>query len=651
MGPRTGDGDYASIDPAALRGAADSLQRSVDNVHSHVPGLQAEFGRLGVDAAKLGTLTQIASAISDLIPQLRRRQSMAEQLVAEAPANGKVAYFQGDLLGQFQTVAAATAQAHIDAEQVNHARDHKQPVPQSVYDHLQKYGYDPDYAAAFVNDIGTKGVTWLLVDMHYTDDPGEKPDETKLRALGTTLATASYRVNFDSKYLHDINMNLRDLDISTNAVGSVSLFAPMLNYGVWSEKSLDNIADLVLNKDGKINVDTTGPIDGDAVKFVFTGLSHNGIAAGNYFAKNKDWLYDTGKYSPATYAGGPADQAFADFVRVATVDSRDDFARWALNGGPQQNTAEQNANWLINKVGKDDFDRWSEAMSLTFANIGSEYLDSFVSTLSSPVDVSGLNAPWLAVNASEGTWKKFFQQGMLSDKGLLTLSGAFKAKAGDLDDQLNNEVSKGQHAGTNNTSYLDPDRATAWLRYARNQLQVDFGDALTAADDKVNKDYQDRVDGITGLVSKGLDWLTDPKGIPKDIESMATGAVKDWVAGEVGGLLAGKKPQLPGDKISIDDTALDSRSDYANDAIAQYNDGLAAHPEQPWAGSYNDGDVHWDGKPSLYEDPKHPFTNPDGSVKSISEIKNDPQALQAFVQWLQDPNVQSHVAVTAGRPN
>jgi len=84
--------EYASIDPGALRTAADSLQKSVDGVNGQIPGLKGDFGWFGIPTAHLDTLTTTASKLGDLIPELRRRQSMAEQLVAQNPAGGKIAY-------------------------------------------------------------------------------------------------------------------------------------------------------------------------------------------------------------------------------------------------------------------------------------------------------------------------------------------------------------------------------------------------------------------------------------------------------------------------------------------------------------------------------------------------------------------------------
>jgi hypothetical protein len=132
---------------------------------------------------------------------------------------------------------------------------------------------------------------------------------------------------------------------------------------------------------------------------------------------------------------------------------------------------------------------------------------------------------------------------------------------------------------------------------------------------------------------------------------MGEDAVKDWVGGKITDLIAGEKPELPSSKIHIEDTGLDGRSDYANDAIKQYNTLLGLDPKHPWQGSYNDGDVSWDGGTDIYNDPHHPFVNGDGTIKPISEIKTDPVALKSFIDWLQDPNVQSHVAATEGRPN
>lgn len=631
---RIDGGDYASIDPGALKSAADVLQRAVDGVHNSISGLKGEFASYGIDTSGISTLEKIASGLESLIPELRRRQSMARQLVAENPSGGKVAYFQGDLLGQFKTVAAAVAAAHIDAAAVQHARDHHEAVPHSVYDHLQHYGYDPDYAEAFVNEVGAKGVAYLLLDAEYTEMPGDKPDETKMSALGNTLATASYRVSFDKDYIKQLNYALRDLNVNTNATGAVNVLAPMLTYGEWSERSLTNIADTAFNwKHDYSNFDTTGSIDGQAISDIFTGFTHNPVAAGDYFSNHREDLYDAAssiRSSPVFDVAGPA---YAAFIKAATIDSRSLFAQWALNGGPR-NVAEQNAQWLIRKAAGDSNDYWDADMRMTFAQITKEYFPDLVYTLHSPIDAGSVDDPSRdGVNVSAGDWQKFVKLAMEDDTSLVLVGTVFQDNINRLRIEMSDAGQRGRAVPGNSPSNVAD--ANGWDQYTLGALKSlfmhDYGDISNAK----AKDAQDKASAINTLINTGIDWIADPAGIPK---SLAVQFTKELLNTAVDGVVQPDK--MPPPPANMDDL-----SGYAIDAVqsweaSQRNGGPAFTP-------YNDGNVTWTGDPQYYEDRYHGnFTQYiDGSTQQVdlTKLRQDPGAWAAYNAWLQDPAVQQSI--------
>lgn len=625
-----GSGDYASIDPGALKGAADSLQKSVDGVNGNIPGLKGDFGYFGIPTAHLDTLTKAASNLASLIPELRRRQSMAQQLVAENPAGGKIAYFQGDLLGQFKTVAAATAQAHIDAQNVKHAADHHERIPDSVYDDLRKYANDADFSAAFVNDLGTKYVGALLLDAEDTDDPGDKPDPNKMSAIGNLFATASHRVTFDRTYLDNLNKSLGDdWGLSTNARSAFDVFTPVLQYGVWDKQDLEDIADTAL---GYPKPDRNiWPADGTAMKWIFTGLANNPMASGDYFSKHRQDLYDYGKRSSYVADHGDASDAFGRFIQAATVDSRDDFARWALNGGPKGNLAEDNAAWIIHHVAGDKDANWSHAVLLAYSTIGTEYFDDLVYTMSSPIDAGSVNNPFRnGIEVGKDDWTAFLHTTMSDDEAFGRLTAKFQAWL------------KQSYPNESGSTHRDPHSpgeiadANAWTDFTQGRMSALYINLYkTIADDK-HRTAEEQKEAIENVMGKVVDWATDPKGIAEDIEGMGKDAAKELVTGLLSstverwlGVGKDKLPPMPED--------FSPSSAWTNYAKSEYQAGNIK--------PYNDGDVTWNGDPKFYEDLYGgKFRNDDGSFKSPDEIKKDPKAWQAYNEWLLDPAVQHDVS-------
>jgi len=613
----TGDGgDYASIDPGALKGAADSLQKSVDGVNGNIPGLKGDFGYLGISTAHLDTLTKAASNLASLIPELRRRQSMAQQLVAENPAGGKVAYFQGDLLGQFRTVAAATAQAHIDAQNVKHAADHHERIPDSVYDDLRKYADDADFSAAFVNDLGTKYVGALLLDAEDTDNPGDKPDAGKMSAIGNLLATASHRVTFDRTYLDSLDKSLGDdWGLSTNARSAFDVFTPVLQYGVWDKQDLEDIADTALGyPKPDMNI---WPADGTAMKWIFTGLANNPMASGDYFSKHRQDLYNYGQRSSYVADHGDAASAFARFINEATVGSRSYFGNWANNGGPKGNLAEDNAAWLIQHVANDKYDRWSHDLSLTYADMAQAYIDDIAWSIGSPTDAGSVDMPNRdGIEISQEDWKKFLRVPMRDDEGAARLSATFSAWLAQANDQ---SAADSSH---------NPD-ANFWDDYTMGRMRGLFLVDYQAVMDEKGRNAKEQEEAIDKVIEQGVDWVSDPEGVPKSILKLAASSLLSLVAKKI--------MEDPGKKLDLSDFS-DNHA-WESKALSYF------HLQKVLP--YNDGQFTWNGDPKFYEDLYHgnftQYIDPTGLMDE-TKLRANPQALQAYNEWLKDPAVQAAIA-------
>ncbi|WP_375492290.1 hypothetical protein [uncultured Jatrophihabitans sp.] len=646
MGTDNGGGNYASIDPGALKAASSALHKSVDGVNNQIVPLLSDFEENGVPTTAIDTLKRIAAKIAPVIPELNRRVSMAQQLVAENPGGGKVAYFQGDLLGSFKTVAAAKARAHIDAGKVDDARKHGHSVPQDVYDDLTKYGDDPDYATAFVKDLGPTNTAFILFQVeHYTGD--RKPHVSELSALGETFSTASYHTNFDAHYMAQLSDGAGNLGAG---IDPLDIFTPMMKYGTWSKTSLEDIADNALQ--GPSFGDGPGRMDSQSMDNIFLALANNPVAAADYYHKNQQGLYDLGNSKLPTQPT----LHFINFLHSATIDARSTYAQMALNDPRVKNLAEMNANFLVNKVGQDG-DQSHGLLEKTYADIGVEYFDDYQAQLQSPIDLSTFhNVNWLPVNASEDSWKKFFGAGVTNDQGLLELAAKFKSSLTGQEGALNADMQKAFDTGKNPAQAQK--YATSWQRYAHDEMQKNFTDIMKTLKQNDAKSFDDRKNAVKGLVSQGLDWLEDPSSIPGDIAAKGAGAVNDWLSDFITDKTVGEPPKRP--SVPITRTSLDQGSNYATSAVQQWNQGQSdvanGKTKHPF-GFYNDGDVDWNGKPNFY-DPHHLFTNSDGTIKTDSNgepdwdaITKSPQSLHDFQQWLLDPAVQAHVSADPSGPN
>jgi hypothetical protein len=606
-------GDFASITPSELKQTADALKKSMDGVNSNVPGLKKDFGFFGIGTGHLDSLSKGSSVLSTLIPELRRRQSLAAQLVAENPAGGSTVSYQGDLLGKFKTVEAAVARAHINADIVLNARKNRQPIPDSVYKDLQDNGDDPDYAEAFFKHLGPAGTTYVLIDSRAVGpSDADEQSEWKRQALGNTFATASHRMKFDADYIASISNELRALGLPTNAAGSMTIFTPMLEYGRWDSATLQRIADLAFKKH---STDVTGPIGGDELKHILNGLSNNQLAAGEYFSKNRDLLYDAGKFNSNFRDHGPASEAYARFVLAATVDDNGEFARWAMNGGPKPNLAEQNAQYLVKKVANDPKGEWGHDMRLTFASITQAYMDDIGWSIGSPADAGSVDMPARdGIEVSQADWKAFIKEPMRDDEAAARVAVTFSTWL-----KKNSDYTAARTSD-------DPD-ANFWDAYTQGRMRGLFLVGYQAVQDEKGRSAEEQKAAIEGAVGKAVDWAADPAGIPKDIMLDLTKGLLGTVASKLG--------ENPGKPLDLEDFS--DNNVWRTTAESNHKAGKIK--------PYDDGDVTWEGKPDFYEELYGgKFTNSDGSIKSMEDLKKDPKAMQAYNQWLKDPAVQASVA-------
>ncbi len=127
MGIPDEGGEYTSIDVDALGQAVDDLAATLTGLTDKITGLESDFGYFGVDKTNFNKLMEAKSDLESIMPDMRRRHSLAVQLLAEQQTNGwagdGVLIVEGtDILNDdFGSVEEAQGAGSDLATQVNNA--------------------------------------------------------------------------------------------------------------------------------------------------------------------------------------------------------------------------------------------------------------------------------------------------------------------------------------------------------------------------------------------------------------------------------------------------------------------------------------------------------------------------------------------------
>lgn len=609
------DDNYSSIDPVALAGATTALENTSKAITAHIAGLKSGFEKESVTTLSIVKLTGLADKIDGLTPALRRRQSMAEQLLLVHPSKSGVVSFQGDILGAFPTTAAAAAQAKSDAEAFK-----KDPKDASALANLSKYGTDADYANALREALGTTAIGTLL--------QSQDEDSDTIPVLGTWLATTSYKNPITEDFL--IKLGDGTEQEADNQAISMQVFSRYLVHGTWSQTSLDNVAKIVF--ENKMDNPSSFPWNDDSSYQTRTNLlnafANNAPAAANYFNANHDLMYKMFT-SEQLQATDYAEKAMNGFMRAATIDARNEMALDHLDQ-PGANPAIRNAQWLMQKAAGDgDAAKYSTSgQRVLFANLSAEYVDDFAYSVGSPIDPGSVdNLGRDGVNLSQDQWKAFLKLGMSDNTGLVIIGSAFQQKI----DALKNgyvDDTKSDRGGNDADTAAD---AHGWDAYTIGAMQSVFQHTYSEVGADRKKSESEQEEALNKIIDTGIDWATDPKGIVKSAGKLFAGsllhlAVKSAIGSE-------PMPPMP--------TGFDSQRNYADFAVRALSTG--GQDFKP----YKDGSgLTWDGNPKLYTEPSPPcgdftkYVGSDGDM-DYDAIKKDPAAWASFNSWLQDPAVSA----------
>ena len=239
----TNGGQYASIDPVALKRACDSMQHTVEAARREVAALRPELLRRSLPTTGLMAMLRVTDSLEALLPGLRRRVAMAVEIDAQSPGLSRsgIVLVPGDGLGGFPDAHAAVVRARWLAGRIS--ADGMSPEESGE---ISRHASDPDFAPAFVKALGAAGVARWLGQAWETAQPrgnGHAPgDDSGLVMWGELLATAGrHGLVFDRAWFVGLYSHSSSCDFQA----PLKYVAAALARGSFSTESLVQIAAVV----------------------------------------------------------------------------------------------------------------------------------------------------------------------------------------------------------------------------------------------------------------------------------------------------------------------------------------------------------------------------------------------------------------------
>lgn len=620
-------GEYTSIDVDALGDAVDDLDATLTGLTDRISGLESDFGYFGVDKSNLNKLLEAKTDLEDIMPDMRRRHSLAVQLLAEQQSNGwagdGVISVQGtDILNDdFESVEDAQNAGRELAEQVNNGEGE---IPPEVYEQLEQYGHDPDFAEAFVNNLDPASRGLLLMDAdNQANEYGDDANEAPQLAVANVFSTASFRIDYDAEFIGEINQALLDMGLHPDGIRIVDRISALTQHGSWDHGSLVAFSEAALHGD----YETVGKVENWAA--VYSGLARNPRASAEYMAEHRDEVWEQMQVIGPVTSEEDYQAAFADFLNAATVDARGVYERLGLYNDDQVNLAEQNAAFVIEKVGtlEEPFP-FFDAYRTTFVNITEEYWDDLVYSMSSPAGVSD-NPDRDGIEVDAEAWQKFVTEGMRNPEGAARLHELMST-------WYHDHIESNAGAQNGNEHYWDD-------MMALNMAGM-FSESWETVLAEIEADEAKREEFIGSLVDAGFNLIPpDPQALLDMGKEAFIDALKNTITSAIVGATGGEGPP------ELDYSFSGSHHTWVATAVAEFN--AISRDDRPFPG-YDDGDVTWEADPHFYEEMYGgDFTDGDTIIPPYDDMGNrnpefpwdDPNALHAFNQWLQDPAMQVYL--------
>ncbi|TDE15928.1 hypothetical protein [Jiangella asiatica] len=621
-----GGGEYTSIDVDALGSAVEDLDATLTGLTDHISGLESDFDYFGVDKANFNNLIAAKSDLESIMPDMRRRHSLAVQLLAQQQStgwagDGVLRVQSTDILNDdFASISDAQDAGRELAEQVNNAEG---DIPPEVYEQLEQYGHDPDFAEAFVNGLDPEAAGLMLVEVdELANEYGDAADDGPQLAVANVFATASFRIDYDAEFIGEMNQALLDMGATEESIRLVDRISALTQHGSWDHGSLAAFADAALHGDH----DSVGTVHDWAD--IYAGLARNPRASAEYMAEHEDEVWEQLQVRGPTTDDEDYQAAFAAFIESATVDAGPIYARLGLYDEDLPNLAEQNAAFLIGQFGtlEEPFPFY-DTYRTTFVNITEEYWDDLVYSMSQPAGVSD-NPNRDGIEVSADAWQAFVTEGMRNPEGAA---------------RLHQMVSSWYHDHIEGAAGSENGLEHYWDDMMALNMAGMFSQSWETVLAEIEADEAARAAFVQSLVDAGFQLIPpNPQTIIDMAKDEFIGALKDTITSAIVGATAGEGPP------DLDYSFSGSHHTWVHTAVSEFN---ALQGEDGFP-TYNDGDVTWEADPHFYEELYGgDFTDGDRIIEPYDEYGNenpdfpwdDPDALHAFNQWLQDPAMQVYL--------
>jgi hypothetical protein len=619
MAPREdngGGGEFAGIDPALMRKMIRDLEDAKSGIDRHIPGLKADFERVGLSVKSLTTLLGVSSWIAGETPMLNRRQAMAEQLSKE---NSQFGFGSGMVQTEWEGLFGSKKEAEAKARELAAKYEEPGGFPADVWAEIQKYQHDPDFAEALLRQLGPQKAAWIVGRLRTWGEPGS---EERLRVFATVMAVASHRGVLTEAWLKDFKTDNREGPDLYN-------LAAVIRHGTWNKDALVGIGQEALDQAqlGGANYLTADILD---------GISRNPMAATELYGANFDKINAMARGQWPGWMGD--DPRLGDplgrFMTAATVDARAIYERTRPSGDKNwTNPAEELTRRMLIDAQKNQAHPPTFAgPRLAYTHIVEEYFDDLKASVTSPLpDYFTESDPGRpGVEAPADAWAALTRHAMRDPKNAAELNLFFAAKYREESDRLAGAEFPGAQDANSLSNYQNG-QLKGWFLHQVNDVKKTLGDEVAA--------YNKEVDRWVGLfvdtaVAAGTAAATGGAGA-----AAAGPAAANSIKGFAQGLGTDKAKQWIGGWFHKDAPKFDLDTKWAEDTTA-YQDkanSLLKHDKiRPVTAP--DG-LTWKGEPGMYEDLYGGrFTDGGGNVIPVQDMS--PAGKRAYLHWLQDPAVQ-----------
>lgn len=381
------DPKAVGIAPAALSEFIADLKSRVDSGYPQLNTYKSAFSACGISTGNITQIERVLKWVTDQMPMLQRRQSLAEQVGAEKfDLQGSVPMVTAGagVLDGFKSPDDAKRAGKEDAKSALAALKSGRDL-NDVLGRLGTNALDPDYMEAFYRLLGASGIRALSLALSKIRHDDHQAAQ---HVIGRSLATASHRIRIDNKWLNQLAPNLGI------AVGEgPATLAPFLKYGNFDKEWLKLLGAHAVS----------GNVRSGATQEIWQALAKNPRASTEFYY---DHFPEIQQYIGLHGSGRSEDvaNAFANVVRAATIDGRK-VDRWR---------AEFNATVTIDFWKNHPNDHTVNAIRKTYADLAAEYWPDLVYSVTSPVkEATSTDNPFRqGIELPPDAWRPFLKEAM-----------------------------------------------------------------------------------------------------------------------------------------------------------------------------------------------------------------------------------------------